>query len=260
MAYQNACYAAMDAMDDNELQQYMAKRYGAGGAKAYQAGDDGEVEGEKDEVDAEAGTYNQSPGDAPDISAEGEKSLNVGGGPEPKKTEHTVTTYAKGARGDQALKYQLDEMKTRLARMEKERDAERVKAVDAERMNRLLHFHQQGYLPNPANAFEKLCYSKVRDDEMFEAMLEMIVEHSPKIPVGRQVPNFPGAERHLYERARAELDQTKKEPEQYAKQALAAVNKRANAEVARGQWPDTTGWYEEELAKIRSASKNGAAA
>jgi hypothetical protein len=254
MAFQKACYAALDAMDDSELQSYMAQRYGAG-TKSY-AADGGSVpEGDIDadnEPSSEAGSYQQKP-----PMSDGSAELNTGGGPSPKKTEHTVTTYAKG---DQALKYKLDDMQRRLDKMEQERDAERIKSVDAVRMNRLLSYHHEGFLADPNDAFERLCYAKIGDnEELFESMLEMNLKHSPKIPVNRMLPNMPGAERIVYDRARDELNsmkggkQDKHTPEQYAK-ARKAVNSRILAESKAGHLPDTTGWLDQELAKLNGSA------
>lgn len=257
MAYQQACYAALDAMDDDEFKAYAAQRYGAG-AKAYQADDGGSVpEGTIDadhESSAEATSYSEKP-----PGSDGSKELNTGGGPTPKKTEHTVKTYAKDA--NQSLKYKLDDMQRRLAAMEKERDAERVKSVDAVRMNRLLAFHHDGYLADPHDAFTRLCYAKIgENEELFESMLEMAVDRSAKIPINRTLLNVHGAEQVVYDAARHKLDAAKGQQDRASKElyakAMASVERRVNAETKQGKRPDTTGWLDEELSKLT----NGAAA
>jgi hypothetical protein len=257
MAFQKACYAALDAMDDTELQAYMAQRYGAG-AKSYAADSDGGSvpEGTLDadhEPDAEAGTYDQKPPDS-----DGSMSLNSGGGPQPKKTEHTVTTYKRD--GDKSLHYRLATVEAELAKARKEREEEHVARVNAERQGLIQHYHMLGFLNEPEKTFEKLCYAKVPDDEQFQGLLEMFIGSSPKIPVGQRLPNVPGAEKVVYDMARSKLDASLKgtkasshTPEQYAK-AMKAVDRRINEETKKGLRPDTTGWLHEELAKLNGSA------
>jgi hypothetical protein len=254
MAFQKACYAALDAMDDSELQSYMAQRYGAG-TKSY-AADGGSVpEGDIDadnEPSSEAGSYQQKP-----PMSDGSAELNTGGGPSPKKTEHTVTTYKKDP--EKAMHYRLATVEAELAAVKKQREEEHHGRIDAERRGLIEHYHMCGFLNDPEKAFERLCYEKVQDDEQFKGLLEMFIQGSPKIPVNRMLPNMPGAERIVYDRARDELHsmkggkQDKHTPEQYAK-ARKAVNSRILAESKAGHLPDTTGWLDQELAKLNGSA------
>lgn len=248
MAFQSK-YAALDAMSDDEFNAYAAQRYGAG-AKSYSADGGSTPEGniDPDGEDADAGSYSEKP-----PGSDGTTTLNTGGGPTPKKTEHTVTTYQRDA--DKALHYRLATVEAELAAAKKEKQEEHHKRVDAERQGLIQHYHMCGWLADPDKAFEKLCYAKVQADEDFHGLLELFVQGSPKIPVGRTVPNIVGAETVMYERAR-EKASGKKTPEQYAKEkkAVEAVERRVNAETKQGRRPDTTGWLAEEMAKLNGSA------
>lgn len=249
MAFQSK-YAALDAMSDDEFNAYAAQRYGAG-AKSYSAEGDGgstpEGNIDPDGEDADAGSYSEKP-----PGSDGSKSLNTGGGPTPKKTEHTVTTYQRDA--DKALHYRLATVEAELAAAKKEKAEEHHKRVDAERQGLLQHYHMCGWLADPDKAFEKLQYAKVQSDEDFHGLLELFVQGSPKIPVGRTIPNVAGAEKVLYDRVREQSGG--KSAEQYAKETKAreAVERRANAETKLGGRPDTTGWLAEEMAKLNGSA------
>ena len=253
MAFGKAFYAALDDMDDDDmegLQAYMAQRYGAG-AKSYSADGGSVPEGSLDadnEPDLDAGSYQPKP-----PNSDGSKTLNTGGGPEPKKTEHTVTTYKRDQ--DKTLHYRLATVEAELAATKKEREEEHHRRVDAERKALIEHYNMCGFLADPDEVFNRLCYAKVPSDDDFTGFLGMFLKNSPKIPVNRMLPNMPGSERIVYDKARESLDslkgskQSKYTPEQYSK-AHKAVERRIIEEQKQGIRSDTTGWLDEELAKL----------
>lgn len=243
MAYQKACYAALDAMDDTELQQYMAGRK----AKRYQA--EGSVDAD-DEPEADSGTYEQSPGQAKGISAEGEKTISEQGAEKPTQSNYARTN-------ERTLKYQLDKVSTRLAKIEGELEAEHKRAIDAERRSRLQHYHHEGFLPDPDDAMERLCYAKCPDDKQFDSMLELLLAASPKIPIGRTLPYVPGAEKYERHRPGFKEESSEKYSKEDQQTAMAAVRRRIN--TSKDKLPDTTGWLDEELENARR-SRNGSAA
>lgn len=253
MNYQAALYAAMDRLDDDTLEQYMAGRK----RKPYQA--EGEVDGEE-EPPADAGTYNQSPGAAPGVSAEGEKTIKESGAEEPSSTGKA--DYSRG--NSQTLKYQLDDVTMRLKKMEAAREEERRGRIDAERRQRLQEYQHQGFLPGDINkAMERLCYAKIADDKQFDDMLEMMLENAPaRIPIGLSLPNVEGAE--MYNRHRPGFhrpgfkdESSEKYSKEVQEKARKNVTRIVNAAAAKREMLDTEGLWAAELEK--AASLNGAA-
>lgn len=247
MSFQKACYAALDAMDDDSLQQYMANRYGAG-AKAYQA--DGNVDGEE-EPPAEAGSYDQSPGAATGISAEGEKTIKEQGAEEPMSS-----SYAKGSK-QQSEKYQLDSLRADVAKLKAERESERQLRIDAERRGRLEFLRNQGFSFDVDKAMGMLRYERC-DDKHFEEQLGFMAEHIARAPIGHSLPNVPGAEkyeRHAPGFREASAEKYSKEDQENAMKAV-----RTRMKTAGERYPDTTGWLDEELENARRSRMNGSAA
>lgn len=246
--YQASMYAAMDGLDDDAFEQYKAYR----AKKSYAA--EGQTDGD-DEPPADAGTYDQSAGSTPGVSAEGEKTIKEAGAEEPNSTGKAK--YSRNS--EQSLKYQLDDANMRLKKVEAHLEQERCGRIDAQRRQRLLTYQHQGFFPGDIeSAMEKLCYAKVRDDEQFDGMLELMIQNAPvRIPVGMSLPYVEGAEK--YERhAPGFKDAT---AEKYSKavqdEARKNVSRRVNQAAANRERVDTSGWYAEELEK--AASMNGAA-
>lgn len=247
MAYQKACYAALDAMDDDELQQYMAGRK----KKNYEA-EEGTVG--DDQPEAEAGSYSQSPGQAEGISAEGEKTISEQGADKPTSS----TSYSRGSK-QQSEKYQLDSLRTRVATLEKERETERQLRIDAERRGRLEFLRHQGFTIDVDRAMNLLNYARCPDSKHFDEQVEFMAESVHRAPIGHSLPNVPGAERFESHRPGFKEDD---KAEHYSKQdqehAWSAVRRRINS--AAKDNPDTSGWFEEELDRARASRVNGSAA
>lgn len=247
--YQAAMYAAMDGLDDDTLEQYMAGRK----AKRYAA--EGEVDGEDEPENAGAGTYTQPAGSAPGVSAEGEKTIKEAGAEEPNSTGKA--SYSRDSA--QSLKYQLDDVTMRLKNMEAEREKERTGRIDAERRQRLVQYQHQGFFPGDIeSAMEKLCYAKLRDEQLFEDTLGLIIENAPvRIPVGMSLPYVEGAEKYERHRPGFKDETAEKYSKEVQETARKNVSRRVNQAAANHERVDTSGWYAEELEKV--ASLNGAA-
>lgn len=245
--YQASMYAAMDGLDDDAFEQYKAYR----AKKSYAA--EGQTDGD-DEPPADAGTYDQSAGSTPGVSAEGEKTIKEAGAEEPNSTGKA--TYSRSS--EQSLKYQLDDVRMRLKRVEAERDKERIARVDSERRQRLQEYRNQGFFPGDIEkAMEKLCYSKIRDDDQFEDVLELMIRNSPVIPVGMSLPYVEGAEKYERHRPGFRDETAEKYSKEVQDEARKNVSRRINQAAANRERVDTSGWYAEELQK--AASMNGAA-
>lgn len=244
MAYQKACYAALDAMEDEELTQYMAGRK----KRSYAA--ESHVDGD-DQPDAEAGTYDQTANEAEGVKGS-EHTIQEGtGGPPRKESEKMAHSRSSGE--NETLKYERDALKARVAKLESESQSRYQEKTDANRRARLLQLHHEGYVLDPDKMMERLCYSKMRDDSQFDGFVDALLENTPRAPLNLDLPYVEGVERYSRHRPGTKSGETEKYSKEDQDRAYKAVMARTrNAPPTT----DTTGWYEQELQKIT----NGAAA
>lgn len=233
--------AMMDMMEDNDLEEYMAGRK----KRNYSA--ESKIDGD-DKPDADAGTYDQTANEAEGVGGS-EHTIQEGtGGPPRKESEKVHSSKSSGE--SETLKYQLDAMKAKVAKLESESQSRYEEKTDANRRARLLQLHHEGYVLDPDKMMERLCYSKMREDSQFDGFVDAILENTPRAPLNLDLPYVEGVERYSRHRPGTKQD-TEKYSKEQQDQAYKNVMRRVNSAPPM---TDTTGWLEEELSKLNGVA------
>ncbi len=217
---------AMDAMSDDEIEDYVKRR------KIGRYAVEGTAVGESPEVPANTGTV--------DTTA---KSLSEGTADETNEKEEDVMADKKYGQQGHVVKG----LEGRVEKLQQDLDVERGKRVDAERYA-LLSERRVHFAFDLDDQQEKCCYAKMSADQ-FADKLSDIEANYRRIPVGEQLPTHgSGVDRAASAVTRSADVETAK----YAKQDTDKAVDICMAAAARDEKVD----YKEVLDKVR-ADRNG---
>ena len=244
-------YMAMDEMDDDEMEEYMAYR-----AQRYEGeGDNASGEYNKelggasvDHDETSGKTPYEAEGSADDEganpsgtgTADGEVSVTAGtvddeGGAAGK---NSASTYARNGNGKGSVQYQRLQVEVRKQsdrsdKLAKDLQSEQYKRVDAERYTRMQELVLQGFALEPDKEMERLSRAKV-NDEQFDAHIKAITENYHRVP-DMILP---------YSRTTAFDDPSRPggraEQERYTKSAADLAGSICMSKIQNGEEPDYT--------------------
>lgn len=149
-----AKYAALDAMGDDELEQYMARR-----KRRYEAGS---LEQNESGSTASTGTLDQSP-----------------------------EQYSRGHAGATHYAAEAQRLRNEMAALRADLNKQRAVATDSTRRAKLAQLQNDGVILDLDEEMHRACYSRMNDDQ-FAGHVDAITKHYQRVPLGGLPPGLGG--------------------------------------------------------------------